>query len=148
MAETFSKKEKREKKEKKKRSKAERIEERKVNNDKGKELEEMMVYVDENGNLTAVPPVAGRRKAINPEDIQLGAAIPLAPEDVRRKGVVSFFSDKGYGFITDVKSGDKLFVHRNELAQPVVEGDKVTFEAERTSRGYSAIRVEKEKKMI
>lgn len=143
MAETFSKKEKREKKAKKKQDKAQKMEERKVHNNKGKGLDEMMAYLDEYGNLTSVPPPAGRRKEINVQDIVLGAA-PVEAEEVRRKGVVSFFSDKGYGFIIDNRSKEKIFVHKNELAQVVREGDKVTFEMEKTARGYSAIRVEKD----
>ncbi|ODS76895.1 MAG: cold-shock protein [Cytophagaceae bacterium SCN 52-12] len=144
MAETFSKKEKREKKAKKKQDKAQKMEERKVNNNKGKGLEEMMAYLDEYGNLTSVPPPAGRRRAeVNVQDILLGAA-PVEAEETRRKGVVAFFSEKGYGFIIDGKSGEKIFVHKNELSQPVREGDKVTFEMERTARGLSAVRVEKE----
>ncbi len=119
------------------------MEERKVHNNKGKGLDEMMAYLDEYGNLTSVPPPAGRRKEINVQDIVLGAA-PVEAEEVRRKGVVSFFSDKGYGFIIDNRSKEKIFVHKNELAQVVREGDKVTFEMEKTARGYSAIRVEKD----
>lgn len=143
MAETFSKKEKREKKQKKKQDKAQRIEERRLNNDKGKGLDEMMAYVDENGNLTTVPPPAGRKREINVQDIQLGAA-PIAPEEIRKTGVVSFFSDKGFGFIIDNRTKEKIFFHRNELSQPVAEGDKVSFETERTSRGDNAVRVQKE----
>lgn len=144
MAETFSKKEKREKRAKKKQEKAQKMEERKVNNSKGKGLDDMMAYLDENGNITSVPPPAGRRKEINVQDILLGAA-PVEEEDIRRQGVVAFFSDKGYGFITDSKTREKIFVHKNELSEPVGEGDKVTFETEKTARGYSAIRVEKDK---
>lgn len=144
MGETFLKKEKRDKKAKKKQDKAQKTEDRKSNNNKGKGLDEMMAYLDENGNLTSVPPIAGRRKEINPQDILLGAA-PVVAEDIRRTGVVSFFSEKGYGFIIDSKTKDKIFVHANELSQPVKEHDKVTFEMEKTARGYSAVRVEKEK---
>lgn len=145
MAETFSKKEKREKKAKKKQEKAHKMEERKVNNNKGKGLDDMMAYLDEFGNITSTPPVAGRRrKEIDVDDILLGAA-PVEAEELRRKGVVTFFSDKGFGFITDSKLGEKIFVHKSELSQPVNEGDRVTFEIEKTARGNSAVRVEKEK---
>ena len=142
MAETFSKKEKREKRAKKKMAKMQKMEERKLNNDKGKELEEMLVYGDENGNLTTVrPTVARERREIKMEDIQLGAA-PVEPKELVKTGVVSFFSDKGYGFIMEDKTREKFFVHRSELAQPVSEGDRVTFETAKTERGYNAIRVQ------
>jgi CspA family cold shock protein len=144
MAETFSKKEKREKKAKKKQEKAHKMEERKVNNSKGKGLEGMMAYLDENGNLTSVRPPADRRmKEVEVHDIQLGAA-PVEAVDVRKKGIVSFYSEKGYGFITEEKSREKIFVHNSELSQPVREGDKVTFEIGKTDRGLNAFRVEKE----
>jgi len=145
MAETFSKKEKREKKAKKKQEKAQKSEERRANNNKGKGLEGMMAYLDENGNLTSVRPPAGQRKEINLQDIVLGAA-PVEAGDARRNGVVSFFGDKGYGFIIDEKTREKIFFHKSELSDAVVsEGDKVTFEREKTPRGYNAVRVEKEK---
>lgn len=54
--ETYNKREKEKKKIKRQNDKAERKEQRKVNNDKGKPLEEMLAYIDENGNLTSVPP--------------------------------------------------------------------------------------------
>lgn len=122
-------------------AKMEKMEDRKLNNSKGKGLDEMMAYVDENGNLTTVRPTGFReRREINIEDIQLGAA-PVEPKELVKSGVVSFFSDKGYGFIVEDKSREKFFVHRSELAQPVNEGDKVTFETAKTERGYNAVRV-------
>jgi hypothetical protein len=54
--ETYNKREKEKQKIKRQNDKAERKEQRKVNNDKGKPLEEMLAYLDENGNLTSVPP--------------------------------------------------------------------------------------------
>jgi CspA family cold shock protein len=120
------------------------MKERKMNNQKGKSLEDMMAYLDENGNISATPPDPKKRRDINLEDIQLGAARPSAPEDVMRTGVVAFFNDaKGYGFITDEKTRENVFVHANQLSQPVKERDKVTFEKERTPKGYSAINVKK-----
>lgn len=56
MADSFSKKENKKKKARKKQEKAEKREARKSNNDKGKRLEDMMAFVDENGNLTSVDP--------------------------------------------------------------------------------------------
>jgi CspA family cold shock protein len=143
MGETFSKKEKEKKKAKEKQDKAQKMKERKANNNKGKSLDDMIAYLDENGNITDTPPDGSRRKEINLEDIQLGAAISV-PEDPIRHGVVAFFNDaKGYGFITDEKTRENVFVHSNQLAQPIKERDKVTFERERTPKGFSAINVKK-----
>jgi hypothetical protein len=58
--ETYNKREKEKKKIKRQNDKAERKEQRKVNNDKGKPLEQMLAYIDENGNLTSVPPAPDR----------------------------------------------------------------------------------------
>ncbi len=143
MSETFAKKEKEKKKAKEKRDKAQKMQERKESNTKGKSLEDMMAYLDENGNITSTPPDPRKRREINLEDIQLGAA-KVEPENAIREGIVSFFNDdKGYGFITDNQSRENVFVHANQLAQPVKERDKVTFERERTPKGISAIRVKK-----
>ena len=54
--ETFSKKEKEKKRIKKKQDKDQKKEERKANAVKGKTLEEMFAYVDENGNISTTPP--------------------------------------------------------------------------------------------
>lgn len=53
---SFNKREKEIRKLKNRQDKAQKMEERKSNNDKGKTLEDMMVYLDENGNLSPVPP--------------------------------------------------------------------------------------------
>ena len=50
--ETFSKKEREKKRLKKKKDKEEKKEERQANAKKGQSLEEMIAYVDENGNIT------------------------------------------------------------------------------------------------
>ena len=56
MADSFSKKENFKKKLQKQKEKALRREERKENNAKGKSLDDMIMYVDENGQLTSTPP--------------------------------------------------------------------------------------------
>jgi len=143
MSESFAKKEKAKKKAKDKQDKAQKMKERKAQGSKGS-LEDMMAYVDEDGNITSTPPDQKKRREINLEDIQLGAA-PVLPEEVVKIGIVSFFNDeKGYGFIVEEKTRENIFVHANQLLQPVKEKDKVTFEKERTPRGYSAIKVKKQ----
>jgi cold shock protein len=146
MSESFSKKEKRNKKAKAKQDKAQKMQDRKANNSKGKGLEDMLAYVDENGNLSPVPPKGGNVEDIALEDIKIGATPRPReePESTTRSGVVSFFnSSKGFGFIADDQSGESVFFHINQLAQPVKEKDKVSFSKEKTARGYSAIDVRK-----
>ena len=70
MADSFSKKENFKKKLQKQKEKAARREERKENNNKGKELEDMFLYVDANGQLTSTPPNQQDREEFNLDDIQ------------------------------------------------------------------------------
>ncbi len=144
--ETMGKKEKEKKKAKNKRDKEERKEERKANNNKGKGLDAMMAYVDEDGNLSDTPPDPKKKKEINVDTIQLGAAKrePIDPADLIRSGVVTFFNDaKGFGFITDLKSQESVFVHINQVSEPIKERDKVTFEIEMGPKGSNAVKVKK-----
>lgn len=142
MGESFAKKEKAKKKAKNKQDKALKMKERKESNNKGKSLEDMMAYLDEDGNLTSTPPGVKKRKEVSLDEIQLGAA-PIVEETLAPStGTISFFNEaKGYGFIIDEKTRENVFVHSNQLAQPVKERDRVSFEKERTDRGYSAINV-------
>jgi hypothetical protein len=64
-SETFSKKEKEKKKIKKRKDKEEKKEERKAMAPKGQSLEDMFVYVDEDGNITSTPPDPKKKKIIN-----------------------------------------------------------------------------------
>lgn len=142
--ESAGKKEKEKKKAKNKQDKEERKSERQANSNKGKPMEMMLAYVDENGNLSDTPPDMSRRKEINLEDIQLSAPINREVEEVIRKGVITFFNEaKGYGFINDLDSQQSVFVHINQLSEPVKERDKVTFEIEHGPRGLSAVNVKK-----
>lgn len=142
--ETFNKKENEKKRQKKKKDKEEKKEERKANAKKGMSLEDMMAYVDENGNIVPNPPDPRKRKTINTEDIQIGVSKQedLPQADVVRKGVVTFFNEsKGYGFIKDQQSQESIFVHINGLVNRIKENDKVTFETEMGPKGPSAVSV-------
>ena len=66
-SETFSKKEKEKKKLKKRKEKEEKMEDRKANVEKGLQLEDMMVYVDEEGNLSSTPPDPKKKKVFTKE---------------------------------------------------------------------------------
>ncbi|SKB92353.1 cold-shock protein [Daejeonella lutea] len=144
--ETFNKKEKEKKRLKKQKEKREKAEERKENVVKGKSLDEMMAYVDENGNITSTPPDPTKKKKIITEDILIATPKQEAiqPGDLIRKGKVTFFNEsKGYGFIKDSESQESIFVHINELSEAVGENDKVTFEVEPGQKGMTAVRVKK-----
>src|ERR1700761_8639842 len=125
--ETYSKKEREKKKALKQKDKKEKAESRKTNSDKGKGLEDMMAYVDENGNITSTPPDPAKRKKVLAENIQIG--VPKQEDievEVTRSGIVSFFNDaKGFGFIRDLQTQESIFVHVNGTTQQIKEGDKV-----------------------
>ena len=143
--ETYSKKEKEKKKLKKKQAKAEKREERKANS-KGGDLEDMMAYVDEFGNITSTPPDPDKKKkTVKAEDIVVGVPKQEEPEpgDEIRSGTVTFFNEsKGYGFIKDHETQDSVFVHINACKDQIGDNDKVTFEVEKTPKGYSAVNVQ------
>lgn len=146
--ETFAKKEKEKKKLKQRQDKAEKMEERKANGKKGKTLEEMMAYIDENGNISSTPPDPKRMKVFRQEDVQIGVPKQedLPQDDVVRTGVITFFNDaKGFGFIRDLVTQESVFIHVNQLQEPVKENEKVTFEVEMGPKGPSALNVKKVK---
>lgn len=143
---TFSKKEKEKLRQKKKKDKEEKREDRKANAQKGQSLDQMLAYVDENGNITSTPPDPSRRRQINEADIQIGVSRQAdgPAEDPTRQGVVTFFNaSKGYGFIKDLKSQESIFVHINALTDPIAEQDKVTFTTTQTPKGLNAVDVKK-----
>lgn len=144
MADSYNKKAVRKRKAEKRKIKQQRREERKLDNDKGKSWKEMIVYLDEFGQPTDVPPAEQERSEVELDDILLGAAPVEIVEEVPLTGVVkSFFSDKGYGFILEDNSGDSVFVHTNNLLEPISENDKVTYDKEKTAKGFAAINVQK-----
>ena len=143
--ETFNKKEKEKKKAKERQEKAEKMGESKANAKKGKSLDEMMAYIDENGNISNTPPDPRKKKIVNVEDIQIGVPKYEAnEEEAVRNGVVTFFNDaKGFGFIKDLQTQESVFIHVNQLTERIGENDKVTFEVEMGPKGPSAINVKK-----
>ena len=144
MAETWSKKEREKKKQQNKKEKAERKQERKENSKSGKSLDDMLAYVDENGNFSSTPPDPRKKVKINVEDIEIGVRkqADIDPADLIRKGIVTFFNEsKGYGFIKDKETQESIFVHINSLLEPVKEHSKVTFEVEMGPKGTNAVNV-------
>jgi len=141
---SFNKKEKEKKRLKKRKDKQQKREERRANA-KGSGLEEMMAYVDENGNITDTPMDPAKKKKINAKNIVIGVPKREKEEtNLIRKGRVEFFNDsKGYGFIKELETQEKYFVHINGVIDEIKENDMVTFELERGLKGMNAIRVKK-----
>jgi cold shock CspA family protein len=146
FGETIGKKERDKKKMKQRQEKAEKMAERKAHDKKGKTLEDMMAYVDENGNISSKPPDPRNKKQFRPEDMQI--SIPKNEDreqvDVTRNGVVTFFNEaKGFGFIKDLQSQESVFIHVNQMTERIKENDKVTFETESGPKGLNAVNVKK-----
>ena len=140
--ETWNKKETEKKKQQKKKEKEQKKQDRK-DNPKSSNIEDMMAYVDEYGNITSTPPDPKKKIKINEADISIGVARQVATEaDTIRKGTVTFFNEsKGYGFIKDSETQESIFVHVNGLEEPIKENNKVTFETENSPKGLNAIKV-------
>jgi len=143
--ETFSKKEKEKKRLKKRKEKQQKQEERKMST-KSSDLDSMMAYVDEYGNITDTPPdPTKKREKIDAKSIEIG--VPKREKedlDPVRKGKIDFFNDaKGFGFIRELDTQERFFVHVNGLIDDVRENDRVSFELEQGMKGMNAVRVKK-----
>ncbi|MEN8247829.1 MAG: cold shock domain-containing protein [Bacteroidota bacterium] len=141
---TFNKKEKEKKRLKKRQDKIERQKERKANA-KSSSLDDMIAYVDEDGNITDTPPDPTKKKKIKANTIEVSVPKSIKEEiDPIRKGRVDFFDhSKGFGFIREQDTQEKYFVHVNGLTEEVEESDMVSFELEQGMKGLNAVRVKK-----
>lgn len=141
--ETFNKKEKEQRRMKNLQNKKQRMEDRKANKKKGGSLEDMMAYVDENGNLSDVAPDLRNKRVYNPEEILLGVPMPKEMPELNSGTVAFFKASKGFGFILDDATNERLFFHVKDVKEPLQESDKVQFRVGRGPRGRSAIQVVK-----
>ncbi|BAV05527.1 cold-shock DNA-binding protein family [Filimonas lacunae] len=141
---TFTKRERERQRLKKQMDKKDKMLERKTNKEKGKSLEDMLAYVDENGNLADKPADPRKKQVFRKEDMMI--AIPKMediPVDLLRTGTITFFNyDKGFGFITDHVSQESIFVHTSELTFNARENDKVQFNIGKGPKGPVATNVE------
>lgn len=141
--ETFNKKEVRNKKAKKKKDKAAKKLERKESGSSS--FNEMIMYVDDYGNFTTTPPDTSEKGEIDEESIQI--SVPKDSElgivnDNNSSGKVTYYNaEKGYGFIRENKTGEKVFVHSTNVTGELTDKSKVTFEMERGDRGFTAVNV-------
>ena len=139
---SFNKRENEKKKASKRLEKQKRKEERKSNSTGG-DFDSMIAYVDENGILRDTPPDPQEREEIELEDIEI--AVPKkteSEEEPLRHGLVEYFnSSKGYGFIKDRENGEKYFFHISAAPATIAEGNAVTFELEKGTRGLNAVNI-------
>lgn len=145
--ETWNKKEMETIRKKKREEKEKRKSEKKADSKSSgkRSFEEMIAYVDENGQLTSVAPDKTKKKdEIDVDSIQISISRKefSDEEDPGLTGVVAFFNtSKGYGFIKDPARNKSYFVHINDLLTPIKEGDKVSFKAAASQRGEKAVEV-------
>ena len=140
--ESFGKKEVRNKREKKRKAK-EQKRVKKKNEGKKNSFEDMIAYVNEFGVITDTPPDPDNKQDVDPESIELSATknTPDAADFIR-KGVITFFNEsKGFGFIRDLETGERVFVHVNNLQDHVSENDVVAFETGKGQKGPIAMKV-------
>ena len=141
--ETSAKKEVKKKKEKKRKDKEQKRAKKKTEGKKSG-FDDMIAYVDEYGMITSTPPDPNKKSIVIAENIELNMTRnnPDGVPDYIRKGVVTFFNDsKGYGFIRDLESNKSIFVHANNLQEPISENNLVVFEIGKGPKGPSALKV-------
>jgi cold shock CspA family protein len=93
--------------------------------------------------ITSTPPDPERKNVIKTEDIEISTRrledIPFDPE---RKGTVTFYNEnKGFGFIRESETQMSVFVHVNQLLEPIKEGNLVSFIIEKGVKGPTATQV-------
>jgi cold shock CspA family protein len=140
---TFNKRENEKKRVQKRKDKEQRKEERKAGNKEGKSFEDMIAYVDENGNFSSTPPDITKKKQIKESDIDLTSRnMGGAVANFTKTGVVKFFDkDKGFGFIKDSQTGEEFFFHFRSANFPIAQSDQVSFETENGPKGPNAVRI-------
>jgi cold shock CspA family protein len=141
--ETSNKKEVKNKQEKKRKEKEKK---RQIKKETGKKssFDDMIAYVDEFGMISSTPPDPGKKTEVDAEDIELSATKNESSLKTGfiRKGVVSFFNEsKGFGFIRDMETQQSVFVHANNLLEPVKENNVVNFEIGKGPKGPTALKV-------
>ncbi|MFT4093990.1 MAG: cold shock domain-containing protein [Niabella sp.] len=142
MGETWNKREREQKKRNAKKQKEEKKQERKEHSNKGKSLNEMLAYVDEFGNLSAIPPDKKQKPTSNIPPVVGNSREQQQLTDLVRTGMVTFFdSNKGFGFIKDSQTQESIFVHINSSAVELKEHLKVMFEIQKGAKGPVAVNV-------
>lgn len=141
--ETVGKKEVRNKQIKKRQEKERRKLARK---EQGKtNFDDMLAWVDANGQLCSAPPSAEDKEEVKVENIAIstpkgGIQIEVP---INKGRIKNYDSTKGYGFISSMQMKDSIFFHINDCTEEVKAGDKVEFETENGQKGMKAVQVKK-----
>lgn len=142
---SFQKTELEKKKKQKQKEKEEKREQRKSSSNKGKGFDSMIAYVDHNGNITNTPPDPKLKVEVRADQILLGARSFVREEtsSLRSGRIAIYTAEKGFGFIKDSLTQEKIFFHVSETSDNIKEGDMVNFETVRGPKGMSAVKVVK-----
>ena len=133
-SQSFGKRENEKKKQAKRLEKQKRKEERQATGTSS--FDDMIAYVDENGNFTDVPPEERKKEAVKLEDIVIAVPKKDDSEPEIQRGRVEHFNEG-----KDLTSGEKYFFHVSSAPAGISEGNTVTFETERSARGMNAINI-------
>ena len=134
---TTSKRDREKLKEQKRKEKQQRKEERQSSGTSS--FEDMIAYVDQFGVLHSTPQEKPKEE-IDASNIEISVPKQEEVEIVPLTGRIEHFNaSKGYGFIKDAGSSEKYFFHISSAPAEIAEGDKVTFELERGTRGMNAV---------
>lgn len=138
---SFNKRETEKKKASKREEKQKRKEERKANGTAS--MDDMIAYVDENGNFSSTPPEKQDKEEIKLEEIDISIPKKEIVEPEALKGRIEFFNpEKGFGFVKDLGSAEKYFFHISSAPLNIAQNNIVSFELERGKRGMNAVRIE------
>ncbi len=137
-SQSFGKRENEKKKQAKRLEKQKRKEERLAGGTASQD--DMIAWIDENGNIVDTPPEQRDKSEVKLEDVAISTPKKDDTEPEPLKGRVEYFDNgKGYGFIKDLASTEKYFFHISSAPAGIAEGNIVTFETERGTRGMNAV---------
>ncbi len=137
-SQSFGKRENEKKKQAKRLEKQKRKEERQAGGTSSQD--DMIAWVDEMGNIVDTPPELRDKQEVKLEDVAIATPKKEETEPEPLRGRVEYFdSGKGYGFIKDLASTEKYFFHISAAPAGIAEGNIVTFELERGTRGMNAV---------
>ncbi|MCD7978722.1 MAG: cold shock domain-containing protein [Tannerellaceae bacterium] len=137
---SMSKRDNEKKKQSKRLEKQKRKEDRKLNNNKGASLEDMFVYVDENGMITSTPPELRKKEEIDLDSIVISTPKKTEVDNPVHKGRIEYFNEsKGFGFVKELASVNKYFFHISASKVDIREGNIVFFELERGTKDLNAV---------
>lgn len=129
---------------KKRKDKEKRREEKKVKSKKNS-FDEMLAWVDENGQICSSPPDITKNLEVKVENIDISTPKGgIIKESVLFKGRINNFDEsKGYGFISGPHLNKSVFVHVTDCIDEIKAGYKVVFETEMGAKGLKAVNVKR-----